>query len=85
MSKNIACLDDAISSGGKIITASSSFILHSRRAALVGDEVSCPKHGNNKIVDSIEGFSENGRLLVANGCRCACGCTIIAGQSGMGV
>ncbi|MBP0597022.1 PAAR domain-containing protein [Herbaspirillum sp. LeCh32-8] len=83
MSKNIACLGDATSHGGAIISASSTFVLHGKRAALVGDEVSCPRHGNNKIIEGVTGLSEGGRLLVADSCRCACGCVIIAGGSGM--
>ncbi|WP_081768621.1 PAAR domain-containing protein [Herbaspirillum sp. RV1423] len=84
MSKKIVCLGDPTNRGGKVISASSSFILHGRRAALVNDDVSCPEHGNNKIVEGIEGFSENGRLLVVHGCRCACGCVVHAsGESGM--
>ncbi|RZT31312.1 PAAR domain-containing protein [Cupriavidus agavae] len=80
--KTPALLGDRTSHGGSVKTASSTFLIHGRRVALVGDVVSCPVHGDNPITEGGNGYSENARKLVVDGCRTACGSTIIAGAPG---
>ncbi|WP_031935735.1 PAAR domain-containing protein, partial [Escherichia coli] len=43
----IVCLGDATTHGGKVITATSTLFINGIQVALVGDLVSCPKHGVN--------------------------------------
>lgn len=76
--KKPICLGDATSHGGKVITASSSFTFDGRKAAVLHDTVSCPKHGDNAIIEAGEGFSDEGRPLVVDGCRTQCGAHVIA-------
>ena len=45
----IVCLGDATTHGGKVITATSTLFINGIQVALVGDLVSCPKHGVNPI------------------------------------
>ncbi|MFW8247723.1 PAAR domain-containing protein, partial [Klebsiella pneumoniae] len=45
----VVCLCDATTHGGKVITASSTMFINGVQVALVGDLVSCPKHGVNPI------------------------------------
>ncbi|MDE8409513.1 PAAR domain-containing protein, partial [Klebsiella pneumoniae] len=45
----LVCLGDATTHGGKVITASSTMFINGVQVALVGDLVSCPKHGVNPI------------------------------------
>ncbi|GLQ50734.1 PAAR domain-containing protein [Dyella flava] len=78
-----ACLGDPTSHGGKIITASSSYVFHSRKAAVLDDLVSCPIHGDNPIVESGDGFSDEGRSLVVSGCRSRCGAVVLPGDAGV--
>lgn len=80
--KDPALLGDPTSHGGLVKTASTTFVMDGRRVALVGDIVSCPIHGDNPIVESGEGYSENGRKLAVHGCRSQCGSVILATPSG---
>lgn len=80
--KDPVLLGDATSHQGVVKTASSTFVIGGRRVALVGDIVSCPKHGDNPIVEGGEGYSEHGRRLVVHGCRSQCGSIVLAAPSG---
>ncbi|KAI3592987.1 hypothetical protein D9X30_1858 [Cupriavidus sp. U2] len=75
-------LGDPTSHGGCVKTATSTFNIDGRRAALVGDLVSCPKHGDNPIVEGGTGYRENGRKLAVHGCRSECGSVMMAASSG---
>jgi uncharacterized Zn-binding protein involved in type VI secretion len=81
----LVCLGDPTSHGGKVITASSTFTLDGRKVTLIRDLVSCPEHGDNTIIESGEGYSENGRKWVAHGCRTQCGSIVIAQATGLTV
>jgi uncharacterized Zn-binding protein involved in type VI secretion len=81
--KKSACLGDPTSHGGKIITASSSYVLNGRKAAVLDDLVSCPIHGDNPLVEAGEGFTDEGRPLVASGCRSRCGAVVLPGDTGV--
>ena len=90
--KKLVCLGDPTSHGGEVITATSTFSFHGRKAAIVGDLVSCPlfydeartrPHGINPIIEGGEGFTDEGRPLVVGGCRTQCGCFVIAQELGV--
>jgi len=76
-------LGDATTHGGVVKTASSTFILDSRKVALLHDIVSCPEHGDNRIIECGEGYSEGGRKWVVHRCRTACGSEVLASTTGM--
>ncbi|MFM0323286.1 PAAR domain-containing protein [Caballeronia glebae] len=79
-------LGDATTHGGKVITASSSYFLESRRkVALIDDMVSCPEHGDNPIIESAEGYSEHGRKWAVHMCRTRCGSQVIASGKGVSI
>ncbi|MBY4730387.1 PAAR domain-containing protein [Cupriavidus pauculus] len=80
--KDPARLGDPTSHDGMVKTASSTFFVDGRRVALIGDIVTCPKHGDNPITESGEGYSENGRSLAVHGCRSQCGSVILSTPSG---
>jgi len=80
-----ALLDDPTSHGGRVKTASSSYIIDGRRAALVGDLVSCPQHGDNPLTEGAEGISDEGRRLVVGGCRSRCGSVVLASHAGVSI
>jgi uncharacterized Zn-binding protein involved in type VI secretion len=80
--KNPVCIGDDTSHGGKVKSASATFVVDGRRVALVGDIVSCPAHGDNPITEGGDGYTENGRKLVVHGCRSQCGSVILATSSG---
>ncbi|WP_244863000.1 PAAR domain-containing protein [Pseudomonas sp. Pc102] len=80
MPRGFVLLGDKTTHGGQVISASSTHVVHGKLAALVGDLVSCPipGHGVNPIVEGCADWSENGRALVVDGCRSACGCQVIS-------
>lgn len=81
--KHPACLGDATSHGGIVKTATSTLTIDNRKVALLHDIVSCPKHGDNRIVESGDGYSEGGRKWAVHRCRTECGSEVIARNAGM--
>ena len=78
MGKKIVVLGDATSHGGKVVSVSSTFEIEGKNVALLNDSVSCPEHGANPIVECDMSYEENGRGIVAHGCKSACGSVIFA-------
>ncbi|SAK73259.1 PAAR repeat-containing protein [Caballeronia glebae] len=78
-------LGDPTSHGGVVKTASSSFDIDGRNVALLHDIVTCPLHGDNRITECGDGYNENGRQLVADGCRTQCGSIVRATTKGMDI
>jgi uncharacterized Zn-binding protein involved in type VI secretion len=76
--KSIILLGDATSHGGCVITASSFMSVGGKVAALRGDTVSCPLHGNNEIVEGDDTLTSGGEPMAVDGCRTACGAVLIA-------
>ncbi|OMP95925.1 PAAR domain-containing protein [Raoultella terrigena] len=86
MGKYVVVLGDAISHGGKVISASSGFNISGKNAALLNDAVFCPEHGTNKIIEcDISAYEENGRGIVLHGCKTQCGASVIASTQDMEV
>ncbi|WP_277977577.1 PAAR domain-containing protein [Pantoea endophytica] len=79
MGKFVVVLGDATSHGGKVSSASSTFNIEGKNAALQNDTVTCPKHGTNRIIEcDIAAYEENGRGIVIHGCQTECGSVVIA-------
>ena len=78
MGKKIVVLGDATSHGGKVVSVSSTFEIEGKNVALLNDSVSWPEHGSNPIVECDMSYEENGRGIVAHGCKSACGSVIFA-------
>ncbi|PPC62792.1 PAAR domain-containing protein [Pantoea sp. ICBG 1758] len=74
----LTCLGDATTHGGSVISASSMMYINGVRVALVGDTVSCPLHGTNRIQQGSPKIFDNGIQVVVHGCVCECGCTVIS-------
>ncbi|MBS6189249.1 MAG: PAAR domain-containing protein [Haemophilus parainfluenzae] len=72
MSRYVVVLGDATTHDGKVTSASSSFDIAGKNAALLNDTVSCPEHGMNKIIEcDVSAYEENG-LQDAVWCECHC-------------
>ncbi|MCS3421596.1 putative Zn-binding protein involved in type VI secretion [Rahnella sp. BIGb0603] len=70
-------LNDPLISGGHVNQASGSEFM-GIAVALKGDTVICPEHkGVFPITECHETWTMNGRGVVVNGCKAACGCKII--------
>lgn len=84
MGKFVVVLGDATSHGGEVVSASSTFEIAGKNAALLNDFVTCPKHGRNRIIEcDVEAYEESGRGIVFHGCKTECGATVIASQQDM--
>lgn len=69
-------LNDPLVSGGKVIKASGAQFM-GMPVALKGDEVMCPEHKRTfPIKESHPTWTMNGRGVVVDGCKAACGCVI---------
>jgi len=80
--KNLAYEGDATSHGGKILTGSDRIKVKGRRAARVGDKVSCPIHGDNEIVEGSGRMRDGSTPLSRDGDHTRCGAELIASSSG---
>jgi uncharacterized Zn-binding protein involved in type VI secretion len=80
MSKGFVLLGDSTTHGGQVISASSTMIINGKKVALLGDQISCPLigHGINAIVEGSPEWTSDGKAVVVDGCRCACGCQVIS-------
>ncbi|WP_447866892.1 PAAR domain-containing protein [Rahnella bonaserana] len=87
MFTGIIRLNDKLSSGGTVISASSTMIIDGVKAALVDDEVMCPLpgHGKNKIIQGSEEWISDGKLVAFDKCLCQCGCYVISSLPGTGI
>ncbi|MDR9891309.1 PAAR domain-containing protein [Pseudenterobacter timonensis] len=74
----LVCLGDATTHGGKVISASSTLFINGIQVALLGDLVSCPEHGPNRILEGDPTASEEGVSVVVDNCLCECGCRVIS-------
>lgn len=84
MGKYAVVLGDATSHGGKVSSASSSFEIDGKFAALLNDTVSCPEHGTNKIIEcDVDAYEENGCGIVVHHCKTQCGSVVIASLQDM--
>lgn len=78
MGRQLARLGDKTTSGGEIISASST-IIEERNIALNGDEAWCPKdtcNGAFQIHGTAQHWGEAGKDCVATGDRVLCNCTM---------
>jgi len=82
MSRDIILVGDRTSHGGGVITGSATDAIAGRAIACLGDLVSCPKHGVNRIVEGDPATLVNGRPVALAGHRAACGCTLIGSGNG---
>ncbi|MEX3917147.1 PAAR domain-containing protein [Paraburkholderia sp. BR10872] len=80
--KNIAYEGDATSHGGKILTGSDRIKVQGRRAARIGDKVSCPIHGDNEIVEGSGRMKDGPTPLSRDGDHTRCGAVLIASSNG---
>lgn len=80
--KKLAYEGDATSHGGVILTGSDRIKVKGRRAARVGDRVSCPIHGDNAIVEGSSSMKDGNTPLSRDGDRTRCGACLIASTDG---
>ncbi|MBU9809549.1 PAAR domain-containing protein [Rahnella sp. C60] len=80
MQKGIIRLGDKLTSGGVVMSASSTMIIEGIVAALIGDVVICPLlgHGVNRIVSTTPTWLSDGKQVAFDQAVCACGCKVLS-------
>lgn len=77
----IIVIGDKTSHGGTVITCSQTSDTHGKGWARVGDKVACPRcKGIFPIAQGDPTLIDNGQAVAYQGCKVACGATLIAGQ-----
>lgn len=80
--RNIILVGDTTSHGGVVMTGSPHDQVNGRRIACLGDEVHCPQHGVNRIVEGDTSTLLDGRPIALEGHRTQCGSTLKGGGNG---
>lgn len=78
-------LGDATSHGGKVISGQSTYIVHGKPVAAVGDKVTCPKDGHGGVCTIVEGHPTlriNGKQVAFHGCHTSCGAALVSSMNG---
>lgn len=78
MARRIIRVGDPTSHGGVVLAGSPTASDAGKPIARLGDPVSCPRHGVNKIVDGDTGHDIDGVPVALEGHRTECGSTLIA-------
>ena len=73
---------DDTSHGGKILTGSDRIKVKGRRAARIGDKVSCPIHGDNEITEGSGRMKDGATPLSREGDHTQCGAYLIGSSDG---
>lgn len=84
MGRPFIVLGDRTSHGGVVIGSSAVSDTHGARIARVGDAVTCPLKGHGHVTVIVSGDPTmviDGQPVARDGDRCACGATLLAGQS----
>jgi uncharacterized Zn-binding protein involved in type VI secretion len=80
--KKLAYEGDDTSHGGKILTGSDRIKVKGRRAARVGDKVSCPIHGDNEIIEGSSRMKDGTIPLSREDDHTRCGAYLIGSSDG---
>ncbi|APW38290.1 hypothetical protein RD110_14735 [Rhodoferax koreense] len=77
MARRIILVGDPTSHDGVVLSGSPAATIGGKAIARLGDEVSCPRHGNNKIVEGETGYTIGGVPVALEGHHGECGCSLI--------
>lgn len=69
---------DRTNSGGEVLSGSSMRFFMARAVARIGDPVSCPKHGKNRIAQATSKAFDDGLEVAQHHDLCECGCYLIS-------
>ncbi len=77
--KEVVCLGDLTTHGGRVITATAITMYNGIRSARTGDKVSCPRcEGEHTIMEAMHGYIENGKRMATHGTAVSCGARLVA-------
>jgi len=84
VTKKFIRLGDKHSHGGVVTTASATARMHGRNIARQFDKVTCPRCGDNYIMDGDATMIVDGRPVALEGHKTACGAVLQASQTSTG-
>jgi uncharacterized Zn-binding protein involved in type VI secretion len=73
----IITVGDSTVHGGAVISGSGTGLINGQSIARVGDLVSCPRHGINKIVEGHLTFTIDSKSAALRGCKTECGSVLL--------
>ncbi|WP_211467019.1 PAAR domain-containing protein [Collimonas silvisoli] len=68
---------DCTDHGGVVLSGSGNRLIDGKAIARIGDQVSCPRHGTNKIVEGHPTFTIDGKAAALTGCKTECGSVLL--------
>lgn len=80
MGRRVIRLGDPTTHGGKVVSATTGYIMFGKEVAGRGDKVTCPRPGHG-VVTIVEGdpvWTVNGKNVALEGHKCSCGCSLIS-------
>jgi uncharacterized Zn-binding protein involved in type VI secretion len=83
--KKLIYQGDSTSHSGKVLTGTDRIKVKGQRAARIGDTVSCPMHGDNRIIEGSPRIKLGATLLARDGDHTECGAYLIASRGGASV
>jgi uncharacterized Zn-binding protein involved in type VI secretion len=75
MGLHIIVVGDCTDHGG--VSGSDNQAIDGQPVARIGDPVSCPRHGINRIVEGHPSFSIDGKAVALTGCKTECGSVLL--------
>ncbi|MBC7620874.1 MAG: PAAR domain-containing protein [Candidatus Saccharibacteria bacterium] len=78
MGRKLILVGDPTSHGGSVLSGAPTSTVGGKPVARLGDRVSCPRHGDNSIVEGQAAYAINGIPAALEGHRTKCGATLIA-------
>lgn len=78
MARRLVLVGDPTTHGGVVLTGAPASTVGGKPIARLGDQVSCPKHGNNTIVEGQAAHAVGGLPVALEGHHTACGATLVA-------
>lgn len=81
----VARVNDSISHGGSITDGSPTYLVNSRRAARLGDPVTCAIHGSQTITSASTNVKAQDRGIARLGDSISCGAVITSASTNVSV
>ena len=78
MGRRVIRLGDPTTHGGKVVSATTGYVMFGKEVAGRGDKVTCPRPGHG-VVTIVEGdpvWTVNGKNVALEGHKCSCGSSL---------
>jgi uncharacterized Zn-binding protein involved in type VI secretion len=79
--RTIIVVGDRTDHGGVVLSGATESTIDGQPTARLGDTVSCPQHGENRIVEGSAACTLEGVPIALHGHKTACGSTLIGSRA----